>query len=100
MRTTSTVLTACVLALAGCEKSPVAPGPLPLVVTATHLTIAGPPSVAPGGTAQFRVLVTSVSGSRDVSQDATWESTNAQVLQSRGAGAFAASATGGETNLV
>jgi carboxypeptidase family protein len=100
MRTTPTVLAACVLAMAGCEKSPVAPGPLPFVVTPTHLTITGPPSVAPGGTAQFRVLMTSVSGSRDVSQDATWESTNAEVLQSRGAGVFAASATGGETSLV
>jgi hypothetical protein len=35
-----------------------------------------------------------------VSQDARWESTNVEVLQSRGAGLFAAGGTGGEANLV
>src|SRR5436190_7461124 len=100
MLTRPLVVAACVVALAGCDKSasPTEPGRLPSAAGRARLTIDGAPSVPPGSTAQFRATTTA-GVVQDVSREATWTTTNPAVLQSLGAGLFAA-VSRGEANLV
>ena len=76
---------------------PLAPTPDPSVMT--HLTIDGPGSVPPGGTAQFTATAHYQGGSiRDVTREATWRSADPSVL-AVDPGGLATGIARGETSM-
>ena len=68
-----------------CDRSPAAPSPPPNTppaqATVVRLELAGPPTVPPGGTAQFTLLALMSDGlMRDVTATAVWQTSSGNLL--------------------
>ncbi len=84
------VLTALALfsLIEACNRSPAGPG---LGVPLPRLELTGPATIAPGQTTQFRLIAVSTDGSsRDVSDQTTWHSSKAAVVEISATGRAAA----------
>lgn len=62
-----------------CDKSPTSPTP---ALAVAQITIAGPATLAPGGTAQFTAIARHSNGATsDVTARASWHSTSAEIVE-------------------
>lgn len=81
------LVTSLILSASACDSGPTRPQPATGVPQLTRLELQGPGTIAPGENAQFKLIAHLSNGtSRDVAQEATWNSSQPSVATIQAAG--------------